>query len=224
VARLRVGVLISGRGSNLASLIEAAKAPDYPAEIVLVISNRPQALGLEKARVAGIPVCAFDHKLAASREDFDRQMDAALREAGVEFVVMAGYMRVLSDFFVNAWYNRLINIHPALLPSYPGLDTHRRALADGVCITGCTVHFVRSEVDAGPIIAQAAVPVMPGDDEDTLAARVLSAEHVLYPFALRLVASGAVTVSGETITRTTAGGPAPAILFSPSPGEAPPPA
>jgi len=224
VAKLRIGVLISGRGSNLASLIEAAKSPDYPAEIVLVISNRPQAAGLDKAKAAGIATCALDHKLAASREEFDRTMDAALREAGVELVVMAGYMRVLSEYFVSAWHNRLINIHPALLPSYPGLDTHNRALADGACIHGCTVHFVRNEVDTGPIIAQAAVPVLASDDEASLSARVLAAEHILYPFALKLVASGDVTVAGETITRRKSTAPVPPTLFSPTPGEAPPPA
>ncbi|WP_170984140.1 phosphoribosylglycinamide formyltransferase [Rhodoligotrophos defluvii] len=217
MSKLRVGVLISGRGSNLAALIDAARAPDYPAEIVLVISNRPQAAGLDRARAAGIPVRALDHKLAESREAFDRTMDEALRAAGVEFVCMAGYLRVLSDGFVDAWHNRMINIHPALLPAYPGLDTHRRVLADGGRITGCTVHYVRKAVDTGPIIAQAAVPVVAGDDEASLAARVLAAEHVLYPFALRLVASGQVTVAGDEIRYAGMADRAGPALFSPMP-------
>jgi len=217
VAKLRVGFLISGRGSNLAALMEAARHPDYPAEIAIVISNRPGAAGLEKARAAGIPICALDHKIAESREAFDRAMDETLRQAGVDLICMAGYMRVLSDAFVEAWHNRMINIHPSLLPAYPGLNTHRRALADGVRITGCTVHFVRKEVDTGPIIAQAAVPVLATDDEESLAARVLAAEHVLYPFALRLIASGQVSVDGNRIIDRGLGSHATSSLFSPRP-------
>jgi phosphoribosylglycinamide formyltransferase-1 len=197
--RKRVGVLISGRGSNLQALIDAAKAPDYPAEIALVISNVPEVQGLVRAEAAGIPVRVIDHKDFAAREPFEAALDAALHEAGVDLLCNAGFMRLLTESFVARWLNRHLNIHPSLLPAFKGLHTHARVLAAGAKISGCTVHFVRAAMDDGPIIAQAAVPVEPGDTEETLAARVLAAEHALYPHALRLVASGAVRIEGEHV-------------------------
>lgn len=197
--RRKLGVLISGRGSNLAALVEACRAPDFPAEIALVISNRPGAPGLDFAAQAGIRALVIDHKEFASRAAFDRVLDETLRDAGVDLVCNAGFMRILTPDFVAAWRDRHLNIHPSLLPAFRGLDTHERALAAGIRISGCTVHFVRAEMDAGPIVAQAAVPVLPGDDADTLAARVLSVEHRLYPWAVRLVASGQAWVEGERV-------------------------
>jgi len=198
-ARKRVGVLISGRGSNLQALIEACAAPDYPAEIVTVISNRPEALGLERARKAGIAALAIDHKTYASRKTFDAALNGALCEAGVELVCSAGFMRLLTPAFVEAWRDRQINVHPSLLPAFRGLRPHEQALAAGVLISGATVHFVRPEMDAGPILLQAAVPVLAGDTPDSLAARVLEAEHVIYPKALALIASGQAWVEGEAV-------------------------
>ena len=195
----RVGILISGRGSNMQALIEAARAPDYAAEIAVVISNRPAAPGLERASEAGIAALTIDHKQYASREAFDAALDAALRGAGVDIVCNAGFMRILSEGFVEAWRDRHLNIHPSLLPAFRGLHSHEAAIAAGVCISGATVHFVRAEMDAGPIVAQAAVPVLAGDTPDTLAERVLKAEHRLYPLALALVASGAAWVEGENV-------------------------
>ena len=200
-APLKVAVLISGRGSNLQALIDAfgPKVQDSPVTMVLVLSNRPEAPGLERAAQAGLKTEIVDHKAFASREDFDVAMDREIRAAGAEFVVLAGFMRLLTPQFVAAWQDRMINIHPALLPAFPGLDTHKRALEAGVRLHGATVHFVRHETDTGPIIAQAAVPVLPGDDESTLAARVLAAEHQLYPLALRLVAEGRVRVEQDRV-------------------------
>lgn len=214
MAKTRVGILISGRGSNMASLIKAAEASDYPAEIVTVISNRPAAGGLAVAAKAGIQSVVIDHKDYATRMAFEAKMHQALLDAGVDLICNAGFMRMLTGGFVDRWKNRQLNIHPSLLPSFPGLDTHERALREGVRIHGCTVHFVRLEMDTGPIVAQAAVAVMPGDTPDTLGARVLEAEHRLYPHALRLVASGAVRVSGEDI-RFAPPTDTPAALFSP---------
>jgi phosphoribosylglycinamide formyltransferase 1 len=195
---LKVAVLISGRGTNLQALIDAfPKGTDSAVRIALVVSNRPDAQGLERAAKAGLKTEIVDHKAFASREDFDVAMDREIRAAGAEFIVLAGFMRLLTEGFINAWKNRMINIHPALLPAFPGLDTHRRALEAGVKFHGCTAHFVRHETDTGPIIAQAAVPVLPGDDETALAARVLCAEHQLYPLALRLIAQGKVRIEGE---------------------------
>ncbi len=199
MTKMRVGILISGRGSNMMSLIEAARATDYPAEIVTVISNRPNAGGLAKAREAGIPTVVIDHKEYATRMAFEAKLHQALLDAQVDLICSAGFMRMLTGGFVDRWKNRQLNIHPSLLPSFPGLDTHGRALREGVRIHGCTVHFVRLEMDTGPIVAQAGVAVMPGDTPDTLAARVLETEHKLYPHALRLVASGAVRVQDEDI-------------------------
>jgi phosphoribosylglycinamide formyltransferase-1 len=186
----RVAILISGRGSNMASLIEAAQAASFPAEIALVLSNRPDAEGLERAKAAGIATLAIDHKAFPDRESFDRALDAALVEHDIAFICLAGFMRVLTDWFVTRWAGRMINIHPSLLPLYRGTQTHRRALADGVLVHGCTVHFVVPELDAGPIIAQAVVPVVPGDTEESLAARVIVQEHRLYPQALRMICDG----------------------------------
>jgi phosphoribosylglycinamide formyltransferase-1 len=193
--------LISGRGSNLSSLARAAGDPAYPAEISLVVSNRPEAPGLDIARKAGIESAVVDHRSHGTREAFEAELQHVLDARGIELIACAGFMRVLTEGFVGSWHNRMINIHPSLLPSYRGLHTHERALADGVCIHGCTVHFVRADVDTGPIIAQAAVPVLPGDTAESLAARVLAQEHILFPWSLRMVASGAVTADGDRIVR-----------------------
>jgi len=214
-ARKRVGVLISGRGSNLSALIEACKANNYPAEIVCVISNRPDAPGLEHARAAGLGASCIDHTAYPSREAFEEALDKALSAANVEIVANAGFMRILTDFFVSRWRDRQLNIHPSLLPAFRGLDTHERALNAGVAISGTTVHFVRTEMDSGPIVAQAAVPVLADDTPDTLAARVLEAEHQLYPHALALVASGAVHVDGDRVVRDRATDPVPALFWPP---------
>lgn len=197
--RLRSAILISGRGSNMDALIEAASAPDFPAEIALVVSNRPDAPGLAKAKAANVATSAVDHKIYAGREDFEGSLQALLDIHRIDFICLAGFMRMLTPGFVNSWRGRMINIHPALLPSYRGLRTHERALADGVKIHGCTAHFVVPEMDEGPIIAQAAVPVLDHDTPQTLGARVLEQEHALYPMALRLVASGAVRIEGARV-------------------------
>lgn len=199
--RKRTAVLISGRGSNLSCLVRAAEDPAYPAEISLVVSNRPEAPGLDIARKAGIESAVVDHRGHGTREDFEAELQRVLDARRIELIACAGFMRVLTVGFVGSWHNRMINIHPSLLPTYRGLRTHERALADGVCIHGCTVHFVRADVDTGPIIAQAAVPVLPGDTVESLAARVLAQEHMLYPWSLQMVASGAVTVDGDRINR-----------------------
>ena len=214
MTRKRVGVLISGRGSNLGALIEACKAPDYPAKIVLVISNLPSAQGLLRAESALIPALVINHKDFATREKFDAALDTALNEAGVELLCNAGFMRLHSEGFVARWRNRHLNVHPSLLPAFRGLHSHTRVLEAGATITGCTVHFVRPEMDTGPIVAQAAVPVLPDDTPESLGARVLDAEHRLYPHALRLVASGEVRVEDEHVVRTTQITPQPP-LFSP---------
>ena len=197
MARLRLAVLISGRGTNLQSLIDACAEPDYPAEIGLVVSNRPGARGLERAERAGIPFAVVDHRSYPDRAGFERALDRALADADAGLVCLAGFMRLLTPRFVERWRDRLINIHPSLLPAFPGLDTHARALAAGVRISGCTVHFVRAAMDSGPILVQAAVPVLDGDDPESLAARVLDAEHRCLPLAVRLIAEGRVTVAGE---------------------------
>jgi phosphoribosylglycinamide formyltransferase-1 len=190
---MRTAILISGRGSNMGALIEAAKAPDYPAQIVLVAANLPEAAGLERARAAGLATASVDHRpFGKDREAFERALDDVLQAHGVELIALAGFMRVLTPWFVARWQGRLLNIHPSLLPEFRGTQTHARALAAGVAEHGCTVHFVVPELDAGPTILQARVPVLPGDDEASLTARVLAQEHLLYPQALALVASGAV--------------------------------
>jgi phosphoribosylglycinamide formyltransferase-1 len=213
--KLKLGVLISGRGSNLQSLLDACADTDYPAEIVLVISNRPDAKGLERARNANIATRIIEHTAYGDRESFDRDVDAALKSADAQLICLAGFMRLLSGWFVGQWPDQIVNIHPSLLPAFKGIDSHAQALATGVKVSGCTVHFVRSEMDAGPIIMQAAVPVLPGDDEDSLAARILTAEHRCYPHAVRLIAQGHVKVEGQ---RTIIAGNSEAAspLFNPS--------
>lgn len=198
-AKLRTAILISGRGSNMVSLVSAARADGYPAEIVGVISNRPDAPGLGWARDHGLAGIAIDHRAYPVREAFENDLQSALIDMKADLVALAGFMRLMTPGFVDTWRDRMINIHPSLLPSFTGLDTHQRAIDAGVKFAGCTVHFVRPEMDVGPIIAQAAVPVMPRDTAPTLAARVLAAEHKLYPFALSLVASGIATVNGEIV-------------------------
>jgi phosphoribosylglycinamide formyltransferase-1 len=213
---LKVAVLISGRGSNLQALIDhfGPVITTSPVRIVTVISNRPGVQGIERAKKAGIPTAVIDHKGFPDRIAFDASLDRAIREAGAELVVLAGFMRLLTEGFVAAWKNRLVNIHPALLPSFRGIDTHRRALKRGVKLHGATVHFVRHETDTGPIIAQAAVPVLADDTPDSLGLRVLQAEHKLYPLALRLIAEGRVTLDGERAV--VDGRAAPSVLFSPA--------
>ena len=189
--RRRTAILISGRGSNMEALIRAADDPAFPANISLVVSNRPDAPGLTAARTAGVPAVAVDHRLfAADRSGHEAAIDAVLRSGDIELICLAGYMRLLTSFLVDAWQGRMLNIHPSLLPSFPGLGTHARALAAGVKLHGCTVHLVTQDMDAGPIIAQAAVPVLPGDAVEDLAGRVLQQEHALYPAALAAVARG----------------------------------
>ena len=215
--RRRVGVLISGRGSNMAALIAAAVDPAYPAEIALVLSSRPDAPGLDHAAAAGIPAEAVDHTGFAGKAAFEAALTARLEAAGVELVCLAGFMRLLSEDFVEHWRDRLVNIHPSLLPAFAGLNTHARALDAGVKLHGCTVHFVRAAMDDGPIIAQAAVRVLAGDTPDDLAARVLAAEHRLYPFALSLVAGGRLRVVNERVVLPApASGPDGAMLVSPA--------
>ena len=206
MARLRVGVLISGRGSNLQALIDAAADPAYPAEIVLVISNLPEALGLQRAAQAGI---ARQIIAEPDRTVFANAAETALRQSGVELVALAGFMRLLDTSFVEAWRDRMVNIHPSLLPAFPGLHPQRQALAAGARFSGCTVHFVRAEIDTGPIIAQAVVPVHDDDDQDSLAARILAAEHRLYPLAVRLYAEGRLRIEGNRVI--VAGGMPPDI-------------
>ncbi len=197
---MKIAVLISGRGTNLQALIDACAAPAFPGEIAVVVSNVPAATGLERARAAGIETRTVDHRAHADRPEFEDALHHVLTRSGVELVCLAGFMRLLTAGFVDRWRDRLINIHPSLLPSYKGLDTHRRVLEDGVRLTGCTVHFVRPDMDAGPIIVQAAVPVCEGDDEDSLSARVLAAEHRCFPLAVRLIAEGRVRVADERVT------------------------
>jgi phosphoribosylglycinamide formyltransferase-1 len=197
--KLRLGILISGRGSNMAALTEASAAPDFPATVACVLANRPDAGGLEWAASRGIPTALVDHKAYPDKAAFETAMSTELERHGVGLVCLAGFMRLLSPVFIGRWHDRLINIHPSLLPAYKGLHTHERALADGVKLAGCTVHFVRAEMDVGPIVAQAAVPVIAGDTPDSLAKRILTAEHRLYPLALRLIASGKARVVGETV-------------------------
>lgn len=194
----RVAILISGRGSNMAALIEAASAPDYPAEIALVISNRPEAKGIERARAAGLPALCVDHKtFGDDRAAFERVLEKYLAEHAIDIVCLAGFMRLLTPEFTERWRGRMVNIHPSLLPCFKGTDTHTRALEAGVRIHGASVHFVTADMDSGPIIAQAAVPIGDGDDKKSLAARVLAVEHRLYPLALRLVAEGRASLEGN---------------------------
>ena len=186
--RVRTGVLISGRGSNMSALIEAARNHDFPAEIALVLSDKPRAAGIEAARAAGVEARGLDYKAFPAKPEFEAAMTEALAAAEVELICLAGFMRILSPAFVERWRGRILNIHPSLLPDLKGLHTHERALAEGRAEHGCTVHFVTADLDAGPIVAQARVPVLPGDDADRLAARVLVEEHRIYPQGLGAVA------------------------------------
>ncbi len=213
---LRVAVLISGRGTNLLSLIEAAKEPGFPAEIVLVASNRPQAEGLVHAEAVGIPTLCVP-SLGRTREEFEAELDQALATARADLVCLAGFMRLLTPEFVTGWADRLINIHPSLLPAFKGANAHEQAIASGVRISGCTVHFVRADMDTGPIIVQAAVPVLASDDKATLAARVLAAEHRIYPMALRWIAEGKVSVDlDDRVTVAGQNGPDSGLLINPA--------
>jgi len=214
--RLRLGVLISGSGSNLQALIDACADPAYPAEIALVISNVAEAHGVERARRAGLPVVVLPHRNYASRDAFEAAIHAALCAHSVGLVCLAGFMRVLTAGFVEAWQGRMINIHPSLLPAFKGLHTHQQALDAGVRLHGCTVHFVEPALDDGPIVAQAAVPVAEDDTVATLAARVLAQEHRLYPLAVRLIALGRVTLAGRQV-KTGGGISSTAALLNPGP-------
>ena len=217
--RMKLGVLISGRGSNMQSIANACADPDFPAEIALILSNRADAAGLDFAAERGIPTAVVDHKAFPDRDSFEAELTRTLEAAGVEFVCLAGFMRILNPGFVSAWHDRLINIHPSLLPAFKGLHTHERVLEAGARFTGCTVHFVRPEMDAGPIIIQAAVPVLGDDTPDTLSARVLVQEHRIYPEAVRLVASGDAQVSGDVVVVKSSSGSAPGeerCLINPS--------
>ena len=217
MARLKLGVLISGSGTNLQALIDDCARDDAASEIALVLSNRADAFGLTRAAQAGLPHRVIDHRAYDSRAAFEQALSDALEGSGVELVCLAGFMRVLTADFVNRWRDRLINIHPSLLPAFKGLDTHARAIKAGVRIAGCTVHFVRAEVDSGPIIVQAAVPVLPDDTAESLAARVLREEHRCLPLAVRLIAQGRVSVMGERCV-VDAAGPAGALI-NPAPGK-----
>lgn len=216
----KLGVLISGRGSNLQALIDACASAGFPAKIALVLSNKAEAQGLQRAAAAGIATAVVNHKDFSDRQSFEQAVDAELQRAGVELVCLAGFMRVLTAWFVQRWQNRMINIHPSLLPAFPGVDTHERALAAGVRFAGCTVHYVVPDVDAGPIILQAAVPVLPSDTADSLAARVLQAEHRAYPYAVRLVAEGKVRIDGARTVIGDARMPA-FMVMNPDDGLAP---
>ena len=218
MSRKRTAILISGRGSNMAALIEAARDPDYPAEIALVLSNRPEAAGLAAAKDAGIAVAAVDHKIHAGREDFERSMQALLEIHRIELVCMAGFMRLVTPWFVGQWQGRMMNIHPALLPAFRGLDTHARALAQGVKIHGCTVHFVVPAMDEGPILAQAAVPVLDTDTAESLGRRVLAQEHRIYPAALARVARGGLHVQGNRVFDPEAASTVAPLIVPPATG------
>jgi len=220
MARLKVAILISGRGSNMQALIEAAAATGFPAAIALVVSNVPGAEGLARAACAGVPAAAIDHRkfgkgLEGNRA-FETALDAALQAAGAELVCLAGFMRLLSADFVARWQGRIVNIHPSLLPAFKGLDVHAQMLRAGVKIAGCTVHYVSAEMDAGPIIGQAAVPVLAGDTPETLAARILAAEHQLYPECVRRIALGQAMIGAGGVVAPAGDRTKAAILNPPS--------
>lgn len=215
--RIKTGVLVSGGGTNLQALIDASADPGYPAEIALVISNRPDVRALERAAKANIPTQVIRHQDYDDRAPFDAALDAALRAAGCEILCTAGFMRVLTAGFVDGWRGRMINIHPSLLPAFPGLNTHQRALDASARIAGCTSHLVIPELDAGPILVQAAVPVLDDDTAETLAARVLEQEHRIYPLALRLVAEGRVRVENGRAIIDRQAAPNGGILVNPAP-------
>lgn len=212
MGKLKLAVLISGRGSNLQALIDACAAPDYPAEIALVISNVAGVEGIERATNAGLPVLVIDHKKYPSRAEFDLEMTQAIEAAGVELICLAGFMRLLSEEFIDHWHNRMINIHPSLLPAFKGLDVQARAIAAGARFSGCTVHYVRFDMDTGPIITQAAVPIHTGDDADTLAARILLQEHIIYPQAVRWIAEGRVMIENQRAIVDGADAPTAAVI------------
>lgn len=199
MARKKLAVLISGRGSNLQSLIDACADPGFPAEITLVVSNVPDVLGLKRAADSGIRTKVINHKNYPDRETFEIALTEAIQMVRPDLVCLAGFMRILTDKFVSRWLNRLINIHPSLLPAFRGLHTHERVLEAGARFAGCTIHYVRPAMDDGPIIIQAAVPVLPEDDADSLASRVLEQEHRIYPLAVRLIAEGRVRVASERV-------------------------
>lgn len=208
---LSLAVFISGRGSNLGALIAACRRNEFPARIAMVFSNRADAGGLDLAREAGLPTEVVSHRDFPNREAFDAEIMRRLAGYKIDMICLAGFMRLLTPGFVAAWRDRMINIHPSLLPSFPGLDTHARALEAGVRITGCTVHFVRPGIDEGPIIIQAAVPVMDQDDEAALAARVLAAEHLIYPRAIELIAGGGMNIEGNRVRFGGEGAPPPSL-------------
>ena len=214
MAKLKVGVLISGRGSNMAALIRAAEAADYPAEIACVVSNKADAPGLAIATAAGVPTAVVSHRDHPDREAFDRAVSAELERHGVGFVVLAGFMRIFSPWFPTRWAGRLINIHPSLLPAFKGMHVHRQALEAGVRLSGCTAHLVTPDLDSGPIIAQAAGPILPDDTEETLSARILRQEHRLYPLVVRWFAEGRIAVEGEKVA-VNGVPPGATLLFSP---------
>ena len=210
--KLRLGVLISGRGSNLQALIDACAKSDFPAEIVMVISNKGDAQGLDRARSADIPTCIVDHRNYDHRAAFDTEMTWALEDAKVELVCLAGFMRLLSETFVEHWWDKLINIHPSLLPAFKGLGVQRRAIESGARFSGCTVHYVRHEMDVGPIISQAVVPIHNADDPSALAKRILEQEHRIYPMAVRWIAEDRVRVEGPRVIVSGYGPPERALL------------
>lgn len=217
MSRKRVAILISGRGTNMAALIEAAADPEFPAEIALVLSNRPDAKGLELARARGIETKIIDHKTYGSdRAAFDTALQKELEHCSIDIVCLAGFMRLLTTDFVESWRGRMINVHPALLPSFKGLDTHARALAAGVKVHGATVHFVVPEMDSGPIIVQGAVAVHDDENEAVLAARVLAVEHRIYPFALKLLAEDRLRIVGGRCTADGASAPD-TVFMAPAP-------
>jgi len=199
MAKLKLAVLISGRGSNLQSLIDACQAPDYPAEIVHVISNVGGVMGLRRAEQAGIATTVIDHKTFATRQAFEDALSGTLDQSGAELICLAGFMRLLTAAFVSRWHDRMINIHPSLLPAFKGLDVQQRAIDAGVRFSGCTVHFVRPDMDCGPIIAQAAVPINGDDDASSLAARILEQEHKIYPLAVKLIAENRISIINERV-------------------------
>lgn len=204
-ATLRVGVLASGRGSNLQAILDAAARPGFPARVVVVLSDRAQAAALERARAAGVPAVFVDPATAADRAAYDAALERELERHRVGLVCLAGFMRILTPGFVRRWAGRILNVHPALLPAFPGLHAQRQALAHGVRVAGATVHFVDEGVDTGPIVLQASVPVHPDDTEETLSARILVQEHRLYPEAIRLFAEGRLTIEGRRVRLQPAG-------------------
>ncbi len=219
MTKLKVAILISGRGSNMGALARAAMDPDYPVEIVLVVSNRPNVAGLDLAIEHGLTVRVIDHTEYDTRRAHEAAVNEALEAVGTELVCLAGYMRILEEEFVNSWKGRLINIHPSLLPAFRGVDTHERALEKGVRIHGCSAHFVTAELDGGPIIAQAAVPITPGDTAQTLAERVLDAEHMLYPHVVALIATRKIRWAGQSVAHAREVGVKDLAFMLPLPGQ-----